>query len=160
AAVWLGQSEAMAGSQKNGPRDKVPPNRAWIPARPDPRGAAPALLAEVLVGAESILSRRSGAAMPRSEWTKIVGTRIAGRTRLGGIRRGILPVKFASSSWSNELSFLKPDLIAKLGRAGHDVTDIRFVVDNIAGVPSPRPGHPGARAAGSKGPVSLPPALL
>jgi len=111
----------------------------------------------VLVGAEDILSRRSGAAMPRSEWTKIVGARIAARTRVGGLRRGTLTIKVASSAWSNELSFLKPNLIAKLGRAGHDINDIRFVVDNITEAISARPGRPGTRAAAA---ISLPPELI
>jgi hypothetical protein len=147
----------VASYPRKKPRDALNPNSAWIPTRPDPRGAAPALLGEVLVGAEDILSRRSGAAMPRSEWTRIVGPRIAARTRVGGLRRGTLTIKVASSAWSNELSFLKPSLIAKLVQAGHDISDIRFTVDNIAGAPPARPAHPGARPEAS---APLPPELL
>src|SRR5690606_13507804 len=72
-------------------------------------------------------------------------------------RRGTLTIKVASSAWSNELSFLKPNLIAKLGRAGHDINDIRFVVDNITEAISARPGRPGTRAAAA---ISLPPELI
>src|SRR5690606_30572349 len=139
------QNDAVASPPPKKPRESPGPNQAWIPTRHYPRRAAPALLGEVLVGAEDILSRRSGAAMPRSEWTKIVGARIAARTRVGGLRRGTLTIKVASSAWSNELSFLKPNLIAKLGRAGHDINDIRFVVDNITEAISARPGRPGTR---------------
>ena len=70
--------------------------------------------------------------MAQEEWRNIVGARIAGRTRVGKMYRGTLQVKVASSAWCNELSFLKADLIVRLQRAGHDVTDLRMVVDPIA----------------------------
>lgn len=72
--------------------------------------------------------------MPRAEWVSIVGPRIAGRTRLGKIYKGVLTIKVASSSWSNELSFLKSELLVKLRRAGHDIVDLRFSVDKIENV--------------------------
>jgi len=120
--------ERKPSGQSQTRRDKS----AWVPDRPDKRGAAPALLADVLVGAESYLAHKAGAAIPRAEWTAIVGPRIAGRTRVGKLKRGILAIKVASSSWSNELSFLKSDLLRKLQKAGHEVTELRFYVDNIA----------------------------
>lgn len=116
--------------QPGGKPQKAP--KAWVPARPESRGAAPALLSEVLVGAETYLAERSGAAIPRAEWTSIVGPRIAARTRVGKLRQGVLTVKVASSAWSQELSFLKLQLVAKLRRAGHEVSDLRFFVDHIA----------------------------
>lgn len=116
-----------------GPKDGAPKApSAWTPARPDRRGASPARLSDVLVGAESFLAQRSGSAIPRAEWTSIVGPRIAGRTRVGRLYRGTLTIKVASSAWSNELSYLKVDLLSKLRRAGHDVEDLRFSVDRIA----------------------------
>ncbi len=134
------------------PPGKKPPQSgstsAWIPARTDPRGAAPARLSDVLVGTEEIFAQRSGSAIPRAEWTKLVGARIAGRTRVGRLQRGVLTVKVASSAWSNELSFLKRQLITKLQRAGHEVTDLRFRVDQIADDIVERKKHPRAQAAG------------
>ena len=121
----------MSGKKTGPPREGQAAPSAWIPERPDRRGAAPAKLSEVLVGAEAYMAKRSGAALPRAEWTSIVGPRIAGRTRVGRLWKGVLTIKVASSSWSNELSFLKPDLLRKLQRAGHDVIDLRFSVDKI-----------------------------
>jgi hypothetical protein len=131
----------MNGKRTGPPEGGKNAPSAWIPERPDRRGAAPAKLSEVLVGAEDFMAKRSGAAIPRAEWTTIVGSRIAARTRVGKIWKGVLTIKVASSSWSNELSFLKPDLIRKLQRAGHDVVDLRFSVDKIqSNSPHPRRG--------------------
>jgi hypothetical protein len=103
-------------------------------------------LADVLVGTEEIFAQRSGSAMRRAEWTNIVGQRIAGRTRVGRLQRGVLTVKVASSAWSNELSFLKGQLIEKLKRAGYEITDLRFRVDQIADDAVQKRNHPLAKA--------------
>lgn len=142
------------------PVRKGPPN-AWVPSRPDPRGAAPATLADVLVGTEEIFAQRSGSAIRRAEWTSIVGPRISARTRVGKLQKGILTVKVASSSWSNELSFLKGQLIEKLKRAGHEVNDLRFRVDQIADDLAQKKNHPMARRPGPQAAdVPLPDELL
>jgi len=104
---------------------------AWTPTRPQRRGADPASLGDVLVGAQAFLAERSGSAIPRDEWRSIVGPRIAARTRVGKVWKGTLTIKVASSAWSNELSLLKPELLAKLRRAGRDIDDLRFRVDKI-----------------------------
>jgi hypothetical protein len=140
-------------------RGRKPPRSAWTAARPDKRGAPPALLADVLVGAENFIAKRSGAAIPRAQWTTIVGPRIAGRTRVGGLFKNVLTVKVASSAWSNELSFLKVDLIAKLQRAGYDVTDLRFRLDRIEETKAPMRRGP-SQAAPTTGQTPLPPELL
>lgn len=147
------------------PPDKKPPKKpaksAWVPARVDPRGAAPARLSDVLVGTEEIFAQRSGSAIPRAEWTHIVGPRIAGRTRVGRLQRGVLTVKVASSAWSNELSFLKRQLVAKLQRAGHEVTDLRFRVDQIADDVVDKRKHPKAhQVVRHPGNTPLPPELI
>ncbi len=120
---------------------------AWVPARPEQKATAPATLGDVLVGTEEIFAQRSGSAIRRAEWTAIVGSRIASRTRVGKLNRGVLTVKVASSAWSNELSFLKTQLLAKLNRAGHEITDLRFFVDQIADDAQSKKRHPLAKPA-------------
>jgi hypothetical protein len=90
-------------------------------------------LGEVLVGTQEQLAQRGGNAIRRDEWRGIVGARIVGRTRVGRLYRGVLTVKVASSAWSNELSLLKSELIAKLRLAGHDISDLRFRVEEFTG---------------------------
>lgn len=119
------------------------------------------MLADVLVGTEEIFAQRSGSAIRRAEWTSIVGPRIAGRTRVGKLQKGILTVKVASSSWSNELSFLKGQLIEKLKAAGYEVSDLRFRVDQIADDVAQKKSHPMARRQRSPADEApLPDALL
>jgi hypothetical protein len=111
---------------------------AWVPHRPDPRGDTPARLGELLVGAETFIAQKSGSAIPREEWRRLVGARIANRTRVGRLQRGVLTLYVATSAWSNELNFLKQDLIAKLRSLGHEISDLRFLVDQIE---SKQPGR-------------------
>lgn len=119
------------------------------------------MLADVLVGTEEIFAQRSGSAIRRAEWTRIVGARIAGRTRVGKLERGVLTIKVASSAWSNELSFLKGQLLSKLRNSGYEVNDLRFRVDQIAPDASPRQSHPFAKAKAPSIPEQpLPPELL
>lgn len=119
------------------------------------------MLADVLVGTEEIFAQRSGSAIRRAEWTRLVGPRIAGRTRVGKLERGVLTVKVASSSWSNELSFLKGPLLDKLKGAGYEITDLRFRVDQIADDVSAKRSHPLAKGPQPKAPAPpLPPELL
>jgi hypothetical protein len=49
-----------------------------------------------------------------TEWTELVGDRIASRTRAHGIVDGALVVEVASSAWLHELNLLKPQLLAGL----------------------------------------------
>jgi len=113
---------------------------AWIPDRPDPRGAPPARLGELLVGAETFMAQKTGAAIPREEWRRLVGPKIANRTRVGRLYRGVLTVYVATSAWSSELSFLRQELVAKLRAQGREITDLKFLVDQIEthGVKRPR----------------------
>lgn len=105
------------------------PTPAWVPTRLGRRGAAPALLGELLVGAENFVRKQTGVPIPREEWRGIVGARIASRTRVGRLQKGVLTIQVASSAWSSELSFLKADILRKLQGAGHDIVNLRFVVD-------------------------------
>jgi len=102
---------------------------SWTPDRPARRGAAPALVGQVLVGTQEYIAQRQGALMSHEEWRRIVGPQVASRSRVGGLLRGTLTIKVASSAWANELSFLRTDIIERLSLAGHDVTALRFRVD-------------------------------
>ena len=76
--------------------------------------------------------------MTHEQWRRVVGSKIAARTRVGRLSRGTLTIKVASSAWSNELSFLREDLTGRLVQQGHEVARLRFVVDQGLGKPSPR----------------------
>ena len=49
-----------------------------------------------------------------TEWTELVGPKIAQRTRPGGVTDRILWVEVATSAWLHELNLLRPQLLASL----------------------------------------------
>lgn len=120
----VGQTRLVTKPAKPGARSS-----GWTPDRPGRRGAAPALLSEVLVGTQEFIAQKTGALMSHEEWRRVVGPKVASRSRLGGLVRGTLTIKVASSAWSNELSFLRMDIIERLALAGHEVKALRFRVD-------------------------------
>ncbi len=66
-----------------------------------------------------------------ARWRDIVGETLAQRTWPDGLERGILWVRVKNSSWLHQLSFLRDDLVARLGRELGDpplVREIRFHV--------------------------------
>ena len=52
-----------------------------------------------------------------SQWNQIVGEKIAEKAKPIGIERGKLFVQVESSSWRNELSFIKNEIKEKVNRA-------------------------------------------
>lgn len=62
-------------------------------------------------------------------WDKVVGEKIASRTRAVGLENGKLFVGVDSASWRNELIFMKGDIIVKLNAEVGDriVEDIVFI---------------------------------
>lgn len=52
-----------------------------------------------------------------TEWTDIIGARIAANTEPGRVHDGILDVRVRNSSWMHELSFLTEDMRARINRA-------------------------------------------
>ena len=74
------------------------------------------------------------AAMCQSAWRTAVGDKLAGQTRTGNIKRGVLEVLVASSSDLQELAFLKTKVIKKLAQLAPDqkIRDVRFRVGPIA----------------------------
>jgi len=63
-------------------------------------------------------------------WPDAVGPDVARRTRAGKLRDGVLTVYTAGSTWSHQLTFLAPSIIAQLQRRcpGTFVQRLRFVV--------------------------------
>lgn len=80
-----------------------------------------------------------------------MGDRIAARTRVGVLAKGILTIKVSSAAWSTELGFLKPEILRRLQAGGLDVTDLRFKIDAGSSEPTKRLrspfANPGAPAA-------------
>lgn len=75
------------------------------------------------------IKKRLGEARAISAWEKAVGPQIASQTQPLKIQDGKLIVKVESSTWKNELVFLKQELIGKLNQSvGEEVVaDIIFV---------------------------------
>lgn len=92
-------------------------------------------------------------------WPDVVGPDVARRTRVGKLQDGVLTVYTAGSTWSHQLTFLAPSIVAELGVRCPQarVTRLRFVVasgrtkallDGLARrVPSPDSPRLGARTA-------------
>lgn len=49
-----------------------------------------------------------------AEWSELVGAKIAQRTRPGDVRDKVLYVDVATSAWMQELTLLKPQILASL----------------------------------------------
>lgn len=86
-------------------------------------------------------------------WPEAVGPAIAERAHPRFLRQGVLFVEVSSSAWANELSLLKPRLLAKLeAKLGKGVVkDLRYQVAptwqerrsaNGPEVPAPEPAPP------------------
>lgn len=111
----------------------------------------------MLADTQKVASSKTGAALSPDEWRRIVGAKIAARTRVGRMSRSALTVYVASSAWCNELSLLAPDILARLARAGLDVPKLELRVSSFdeperaARAPRGRGG-----AASSKGAKATP----
>jgi hypothetical protein len=49
-----------------------------------------------------------------AEWSELVGSRIASRTRPEGVRERVLVVEVATSAWLQELNLLRPQILSGL----------------------------------------------
>jgi predicted nucleic acid-binding Zn ribbon protein len=77
-----------------------------------------------------------------SNWSQIVGPRIAAHTRALRVQDGKVFIAVQSSSWKTELVFLKRDIIARLNRdAGRRVIDDILFVGGETGFPSIAAGN-------------------
>ncbi len=71
-------------------------------------------------------------------WLLVVGRTVAARTRPGKLLPdGTLVVRTASSSWSQELSLLEPEIRARLASHGVAVARLRFQVGEVAPTTTP-----------------------
>jgi predicted nucleic acid-binding Zn ribbon protein len=64
------------------------------------------------------------------EWPRVVGTRIARRTRAVAFHDGTLHVEVEGSAWLQELGYLRRDLLRKLHAAlgAAPVRELRFTI--------------------------------
>ncbi len=83
----------------------------------------------LLAGSAELASR--GDRIDHERWRRIVGERVAERTRPGKIQRGVLTVYVASSVWAQELSLLSSAMKDRLAEAGFAVNEVRFRVGDI-----------------------------
>jgi predicted nucleic acid-binding Zn ribbon protein len=90
-----------------------------------------------------------------TEWSELVGPRIAARTRPYGVTERVLVVEVASSAWLHELNLLKSQILAGLvDRLGEPklFDDLRFRLAGRSGGrptlirPKPRGAAPAPRA--------------
>ncbi len=119
-------------------RDKPGTVRGWIPAPPVVK-SRPASLAEVLVRTHDAMIQRAGSVISQDAWRAIVGERIAARTRVASLSKGVLTIRVASAAWSTELSFLEVELLARFAETGLSVKKLRFQVDKDVGGTAPVP---------------------
>ena len=64
------------------------------------------------------------------DWPRIVGARIARRTRCVGFKDGTLRVEVESSAWMHELGYLERDLIRKINQhlGAELVREVKFII--------------------------------
>jgi hypothetical protein len=79
-----------------------------------------------------------------TEWTELVGPKIAQRTRPYGVTDRVLVIEVASSAWLQELNLLRPQIIAGLlERLGEPrlFDELKFKLAGRSGqhAPTPRP---------------------
>jgi predicted nucleic acid-binding Zn ribbon protein len=101
-----------------------------------PKGRGPRPLSEILgeVFAARGYGRLRGVGELESAWTSAVGEPDCRRTKLGGVRRGVLNVTVAHPALLEQLSsFRKSELLAALRREapGTPIQDIRFRVGPV-----------------------------
>lgn len=134
------------------------------PRRPAPRRGPPRAR-EALPAAHAIasalrfhgISDEIRAQRVITEWSELVGDRIAQRTRPDGVRDRVLWVEVATSAWLHELNLLRPQLVRSLlDRLGEPrlFDEVRFKLagrDRRAPVTVPR-----ARARAAAPPRPLP----
>ncbi len=94
-----------------------------------------------------------------TEWSDLVGARIAQRTRPDGINDRILWIEVASSAWMHELNLLRPQLLrGLLDRLGKPALfdDLRFKLTGRTRRPQVGNRMPGPRPALPPRPFAMP----
>lgn len=105
----------------------------------------------MLADTQKVASSKTGAALTPDEWRRLVGAKIAARTRVGRLSKNALTVYVASSAWCNELSLLSPDILARLQRAGLDIHKLELRVSSFDEPTAPaRPTRSAPKLAATK----------
>lgn len=84
------------------------------PRTPRTRGPQTAQAAVAAALALHGITDQVRAGRVHTEWTELVGARIAQRTRPEGVFDRVLWVEVATSAWLHELNLLRPQLVASL----------------------------------------------
>lgn len=95
----------------------------------------------------------------RERWRRIVGERVAARTRPGRLHEGTLTVYVASAVWAQELSLLSTAVLERLHAAGIEAEGLRFRVGDIDPLPDTTGRRPSPCAPSEPPEVALPKAL-
>jgi len=106
-----------------GSKEDVPMTR-----RGDKTG--PMSVGDLLRGSARLAPRGGRIASP--DWRRIVGERVADRTRPGNLHDGVLTVYVASAVWAQELTFLSPAILDRLQKTGSKARELRFRIGEIA----------------------------
>jgi hypothetical protein len=71
-------------------------------------------------------------------WSDVAGSRVAARTRAESLKGGTLVVRVDGAAWLHELTYLKPDLLARLNQrlGGGVVREIRFLPGTVPPAPA------------------------
>jgi len=94
-----------------------------------------------------------------SRWQDIAGPQMYRRTFPLKLQQGILTVGVSSSTWLQQLSFLKESLLNRLDEeVGPDVvSEIRFVLDSSVAARGPRVKKPRTAAKNKSAPAAIDP---
>jgi hypothetical protein len=98
---------------------------------------SPAPIGVLLEEARDASAQAGGIVLDRERWRKAVGDRIARRTEPGRLRGGVLTIHAASAAWAQELTFLAPDILARVQALGLSVKSLRFVARPTVGWKGP-----------------------
>lgn len=107
----------------------TPPNERR-PKRGAPRSpeGVPATIGALL---EPVARRAAPGRVPPDVWERVVGERIAQRASAHALRGRTLVVHVANAAWAQELTFLAPTILRKLGAERVDVAELRFRVGEV-----------------------------
>ncbi len=80
-------------------------------------------------------AQRQTTAQCEAAWREAVGSRLAGHSQAGAVRRGVLQVTVRNSAVMQELCFQKKKLLQQLARLAPDqrIQDLRFRVGPLPG---------------------------
>lgn len=97
------------------------------------RGARPVPVGQILASAIPGLDDRMLEARIRGAWPVTVGPDLAGRSRPGELRQGVLSVTVDNSPWLHEMTLRSGELLSAVqARHGAAVTSLRFTLGAIA----------------------------